>query len=403
MKKPFCILLSFMLLLSLTACQRQPLVQSGTSTTTDVNCSTGIDETINDTLRMPLIAISTPVNRESTRMNDETEIFFLTYQDIAMIAPDAEHAEKITLKLLQKIDERLTESKVIQDYAKQDYLSGNGYFPYFYKNIYNPVRIDEKVLSLYGAETVYSGGVHPNLLCVSANYDMATGEELELKDILQSDAAAASICGTILTNLKENEEEYMLFDGYDDAVQQQYGSLNTITTDSWYLSAEGLSLYFSPYELAPYASGIIEVMIPYDQLNGILKDDFLPPELPGCNGKADVILAQDIDLNKFSQFAEAILDPNGERFLFFSDGLISNIRLLEGTWDENGVRFTPTHTAFLANTLGTGDAIMVQAMFSDVMPNLQLSYDSGDQTYTYFVAQSGKDGSIYLIEPEETH
>ena len=40
------------------------------------------------------------------------------------------------------------------------------------------------------------------------------------------------------------------------------------------MSKKGLIFYYNPYEIAAYALGPIEVTVPYEQLNGILRTDW---------------------------------------------------------------------------------------------------------------------------------
>jgi len=115
------------------------------------------------------------------------------------------------------------------------------------------------------------------------------------------------------------------------------------------------------------------------------------PQLPEANGTVSIALAQDVDLENYTQFAEAILDSDGERFVLYSDDLVTDVRLLYGD------RFD---TVFACNTLCAGDAIMVQAMIPDTIPNMRLSYVSGGTTHTFDITQSGMDGSMLLLETE---
>lgn len=47
-------------------------------------------------------------------------------------------------------------------------------------------------------------------------------------------------------------------------------------TDNFYLAKEGLILQYAEYEIGPYVVGLPRLMIPYAQLQGVLKPQYLP-------------------------------------------------------------------------------------------------------------------------------
>jgi hypothetical protein len=42
--------------------------------------------------------------------------------------------------------------------------------------------------------------------------------------------------------------------------------------EDFFLTPQGLGFQWDPYEIAPYTMGIIELVIPYDELTGMLTD-----------------------------------------------------------------------------------------------------------------------------------
>ena len=139
--------------------------------------------------------------------------------------------------------------------------------------------------------------------------------------------------------------------------------------------------------------------IPYADLDGILQEDFFPADLPeNPSGTVYAELAQDIDLDYFTQFGEAILNDEGERVVLYSDKLVTNVTIETGTWSADGITYTPTATVFYATSLSYQDAIMLETDFYGSMPTLRLSYASNGQTHRFFITQSGADGSIILLD-----
>lgn len=413
MKRLLCMTLCLLLTLSLFACGKAPDETTGSTaapetdgpTTADTTIaladdSTSDPETDSQPLRLPLIAVSLPIIREDLFHDDGTLLFSHLYQDVALIAPDAEAAEQVVLNLLNQIDMGQSFSQEVRGWAEEYYDPDVDWYSYSYQLLYNPTRIDEKVLSLFGAEVAYSGGHHPNTVCVSASFDMVTGTLLTLEDVLVDGSAATELSQLIIEDLTAHKKEYQLYDGYATVVNERYGGVaaNWMDQPAWYFSNVGLCVYFSPYDIAPYVSGQILVEIPYDQLTDIVKADYLPPEMPASKGTMAISLAQDLDLEQYSQFAEAILNDQGERFVLYADDLVTNVKLEQGSWSADGSVYVPTATVFMAHTLCSGDAVMVQDWIPDTMPFLRLSYESGGKTVTQYITQSGKDGSMLFID-----
>ena len=408
MKKSYCILLCLILILSLSSCSLLPESTTDTQNHTEnQTASTGSESPSASTssddapisMQLPITAVSLPVNTEYTFAKDDTCIFFHTAQDVALIAPNAQVADQIVLKMLQKIDTPQLSLNEIITWAENNYTPSENWVPYFYQVRYNPVRLDEKVLSFYGNEVSYTGGIHPNRLSVSANYDMSNGELLTLGDILIDENAAYVLSQSIIDMMVENRDTFQLYDGFAATVTERFtGKAVWAEQSDWYLSTKGLCVFFSPYDIAPYAVGSIVLEIPYQKLNGILKDEFFPAALPEATGNLYASLAQDVDLDQYSQFAEATLDPDGERFVLYSDALITDIRIEQGTWNESGTLFTTDAVVFASSTLSLGDALMIQAQFPDVLPSLRVRYTSGGRDHLFYILQSGKDGSVFLSD-----
>lgn len=409
MKRLIPILLCMVLLLA--ACGSKPNAEDTTLGTPETTVpeitsatpqTTAPEETEPRNPQLPMSAVFMPLISESPVYKDDTLVYSSIYQEISLTIPDADCADEVILDLLSRIDEMRASDEELKLWAQEDYQGQEYWMPYSTEVIYSPVRIDEKVLSLYGTTFSYSGGVHPNYGCISANYDLATGKYLKLEDVLIDKVASDTLCQKIIDKLGEIAEEYYLYDDYIRTVDERFGTLFDPTwesTDDWYLSGEVLGIYFSPYEIAPYASGTIEVTFTYEELDGIIQPDYIPSDLPdGVPGTVEAVLAQDVDLDSFTQFAEATMDAEGEQVVLYTDGMVTNLTLEQGSWDMDGTHFSPKATVFAANTLTPGDAIMLQTMFSDTMPHLRLRYTSGGEEHTYFLFQSGKDGSIILMD-----
>ena len=125
------------------------------------------------------------------------------------------------------------------------------------------------VISLYFDQYVYTGGAHGSTERTSDTWDLQSEDELELSEILPvpdyKDILIQQIIEQIQHNISEGNNYY--FEDYSSLVREQFNVQN------FYLSEEGLVLYFQQYEIGPYSSGILTFTIPYSTDN--LK-------VPGC-------------------------------------------------------------------------------------------------------------------------
>jgi hypothetical protein len=144
--------------------------------------------------------------------------------------------------------------------------------------------------------------------------------------------------------------------------------------DSWYLSDTGLCFYFAPYEIAPYNAGTVVAQIPYELLNGLLKDAYFPEEQVDLAGTVTVTGFSQADLSGYTQFAELILDPKGDELLLCVDGAVKNLRIEVGQWQKDGTFITEA-TVFASATLCQTDALMLQLSSSE-FDVIRVTYES---------------------------
>lgn len=110
----------------------------------------------------------------------------------------------------------------------------------------------------------YTGGAHPNYFSSLFNFDNKTGKKLTEDDMIKNKSALLKIAEaafrkTVEISPTDNLEEAGYFWGEDFGLPQNMG-----------LVQEGLKLYYNPYEIAPYALGPTEFVIPYADLEGVV-------------------------------------------------------------------------------------------------------------------------------------
>lgn len=375
MKKYISILLVLVMLFTLCACRRKKPEPTDTSVSSDSTTeSQNTTEDTGDIIEFTdMVAVSVPAVTETTKASDGTVLFEYTYQNMALVLNNEDVANKIILDFLNRVDTTKLPADSIKASAKSAYPSAKDWIPYLYSITYSPVRIDGNVLSLFGNHVVYNGAFHPDRTCVSATYNLQTGEALSLADIMDPQASLEGICQLVLDVLGKKETELSLDPGYEEIVKQRFKT-DISHDESWCFTADGLCFYFAPYEIAPYITGVVHAEIPYSSLKNIVKAEYLPARRAQVSGKLTV---EDFDVNKVEQFtriAETVLNKDGNMYMVYTNDKVQDVKIR--ITDANN-----SYTAFATYGLMPGDCIMVQADDS-MLAKIEISYASGNKTQT---------------------
>jgi len=120
---------------------------------------------------------------------------------------------------------------------------------------------NERFISYTQQEYDYSGGAHGMPYWVPHTFDLHTGEELDLSFFVANEEEEFK---DIVTEhfIKMYDVDSDLY--WDDAVE----TVREYVDFRWpfYLNEDGVVIYFSPYDLAPYAAGFVEIVVPYEDL-----------------------------------------------------------------------------------------------------------------------------------------
>ena len=388
MKKILSILLCIAVLLCLPACKDTD--ETVPTTTQAIPATTAESMLPEETLPqvdlpdIPVAAVTLTPTTEAEILPDGTVLFEYNYPTIHLSLPDGEMAETVMLDFLNRIDATRTEAQQVKEAAEEFYTGKAGWNTYFYNLTYSPMRIDAGILSLYGIESSYSGGMHPNHNACAVNYDLTTGKALKLRHILTADASADKLTSLICSVLAQ--EANILFSDYALCVEDRFAG-DFGADEQWYLSDDGLCFFFSPYEIAPYNAGTIIAELPYEALTGILLDDFFPHETVITKGTIRVQALEDLaGLNNYSNYSEITLDSGGTSVLINTNSLVYQVKVELGEWNADGTVFTPYSTVFAANAMNRDDAIILKASLSEGLPNIRIQFTSEEMTQAYFLS-----------------
>lgn len=359
MKRNLSALLAVLCALCLSGCRQTPVSPENS---TPIPTTKPVSDIQNRAEQQPVFAVALPVVTQKHTDNDGTVLLQSVYQNMELTLPDPEVADRVIIDFLNRIDPMTSESEALLEQAKTAYTPGTEFAPYLSQIIFTPKRLDQGVLSLMGEYAKYQGSAHPEVNTLSVTYDLTSGKVLSSKDILTDGADMSALTESVLHALDTQRDS--LYEGYEDTVK-------VLLTDSenWYLSKTGLVFYFSPYEIGPYASGVITAEVPYSALTGILKDAYFPAEKDSTFGYMEA-MAFDVDaMTPFTQIAEVVCAEDGHKAVLYTQGLLENIRILspEG------------FTVFASAALSPGDGIILHGQASD---GYTVQYDCVEETIT---------------------
>ena len=121
-------------------------------------------------------------------------------------------------------------------------------------------------------EYAFLGGAHPNSFTKYLNFDLSTGNELELKNLfINGYLEKLNIIGEkIFRQMNEIESNTDLTVAGYWFDNNMFSVNNNFTVDE-----NGITFYYNNYEITAYASGPTELYIPYDSIKNLIKPDGL--------------------------------------------------------------------------------------------------------------------------------
>ena len=169
-----------------------------------------------------------------------------------------------------------TEYKINNLPLKEDWEKDNRDFEYA------PICCEEQVLTgsvmgevkgilSYCVERyVYTGGAHGSNFRQFVNYNLQTGEQID-EEQLFAENYQEPLTQLLLQYMVEQNDEIALI---QDLQEAGYNVDDIHPNDNFYLAEEGITYVFNPYDIAPYALGETEILIPWIALQNILKPEF---------------------------------------------------------------------------------------------------------------------------------
>jgi hypothetical protein len=108
-----------------------------------------------------------------------------------------------------------------------------------------------------------AGAAHPGSYSITMNYDLGQGRELALGDLFLPDSNyLEAISNYCITKLSKQPFFDSAFSTGADPTPENYRS--------WNITPEGLLITFDEYQVAPYAAGPQQVLVPWVEIQGLV-------------------------------------------------------------------------------------------------------------------------------------
>ena len=140
------------------------------------------------------------------------------------------------------------------------------------------LMVQPKILQAQGAlatvvlnSNSYLGGAHGSTSQRYYNFDLKNQKQIQLQDLLLPKQKAA-LDKLVYEAFKAWVIDSKLANNADEYEQAWPFSV----TDNFLLGEQGLILQYGEYEIGPYVAGLPRLVIPFEQLQGILKPEYLP-------------------------------------------------------------------------------------------------------------------------------
>lgn len=126
------------------------------------------------------------------------------------------------------------------------------------------------LLSIGLSNYLNQGGAHPNITQLFLNFDVKTGKQLSLRDVIGSDR---------LTAFEVKEKQWLIDNEADQLFEESLSEFKAyvatpideqtsryIDDALFYMTPETIGIFYNPYLIAPYVAGPIAVEIPRSEI-----------------------------------------------------------------------------------------------------------------------------------------
>ena len=213
-----------------------------------------------DSLRCATLKAQYPVAKGGgatvcKNMNDS--IFYYLRESLSVLAVSRE-------EILQSLDS--IAEQFFTDYEELALLTSDYSSPWVVETVGKVLFQSPNVISVELANYSFTGEAHPNTYTTLLNFEAQTGKKIELDRVIKNQDRLEEIV----------EEKFRATHGIKK--KEDLNEAGFFWDRDFYLPAnfalveEGLYLYYNAYEAASYVVGATEILVPKEELEGILDE-----------------------------------------------------------------------------------------------------------------------------------
>ena len=197
------------------------------------------------------------------------------YQKFAGLAVDKELRERFP-KLSTAIEQRTAadwarlqkDSKGMKAEAVQFRQESPNYYHPFAQDVDVIMRrADDAVVSYLEMEYTNGAGAHGMYGWQGVNFNTMTGEEIALSDVVKDMGRFTDI---LIAQLKKEHPDATFFD-----MEKQVRKYALMDKLNWTLDPRGVTVYFNPYAIAPYAEGLLQTTVLFQEQPQLFNEAYL--------------------------------------------------------------------------------------------------------------------------------
>lgn len=258
-------------------------------------------------------------------------------------------------------------------------------------------RADGKVLTLLYSDYSFMGGAHGSYGSRGYVFDTESGEQLSLAAL---SADYETLAQTIVNYMvEETESDTELAARLDQMMleEKSYAELYEplLRDGSWYLGKEGLVIFSDLYEISSYAAGPIEFCIPYEKLEGVIDEKWIPESAEGT-AEFSVIGADEMEDGSMEIVDKLTINAESEELYIMASGRAWNVEITaveySGVFYDKGLLW---HCSYMEDS-----ALQLVTVMPEGMPNLKLSWTDADGEHSLFISHEGESGNYALVSED---
>lgn len=254
-------------------------------------------------------------------------------------------------------------------------------------------RTDSAVVSLRVVDRA-SLGTLDTLTISGHSYDSQTGAELKLADICDdSEKLVNAVSESILVSFNTDDKYKDTFfnEGYSDTVK------SLVADGHWYLSDSGIVIIANTGELADAESGFYEFTVSYDDLSGVIKQEYVPQSREAAEGDVSVDFAANTDSGSLTVLASPA-SADIKSLILSASGSVYDLTVYTIKY-HNDSAYDHLKQVLACSDMSDGAALAINTELSGTTPTMVVEFTLGDGTREVRFLALNEDGSVRVIDP----